>query len=824
MPFRLSPDAALQDVKLGVRSLRKYPIVTAIAIVTLTLGIGVSTGIFALVNAFWLRPPVEKDPGSFVRLFVYNGQPSFNFGQPGSISLEDYREYETAHSLAELAAWHQVRPVFGAMNPKPLRGVLVSCNFFSVYGLTKPELGRLLLPEECSGTGPNSVVVISDEFWRTQFNADAKILGRTILLNKRPFVIVGVTPPHFSGRMSFIISAWIPLMYPMAGQLEQDSSAAGDFFRDPSIQWLAVEGRRKSGYSIRAVQAELSLLAQHQDLLHPGRKTRLFVTDGSFIEEPGASSRNEILLAVLVSALMLLVAIASANVASLLLARAAARRKEIAIRLSIGASRSRLLRMLLTEALLLACPAAGISLFLAHWLPRFLSVHLTEDPLSIPVQPDFRVFCYLAAVTILAAVICSLAPSAASVSSNYLPALNGQESGPVSETGLRLSGNLLIGAQLAVSFVALVGAGIFVELYLSVMNGDPGFEVKRVIVVPLGMQGSRYTAASASAFFGKIERRVLSLPGVASICFTDTPPFDGSPIEEFRFRDQTPGFGRTVLVSTISVDCLDALGIRAINGRLFDQGDLLASPAAPPAVVSQAFARSFWPQEDPLGKTVLGPSGTPFTVLGVVNDTKSENFGVADGPRIYNLEVNPRVGDTLILRVNGDPSSITVSVKEIVRSLDPDMIAIPQTVRSEIDDAAMRMHGLITMMVVLAGGVVFLAVMGIYGAVWFAVSRRTKEMGIRIALGATKLHLVLQVIQSNTRPVIFGQLAGLLLAIGGSVALGNASTDIGRLTDASSPALYVVTFLLLQIASLFAMLGPAISATRKDPVNALRHE
>ena len=394
----------------------------------------------------------------------------------------------------------------------------------------------------------------------------------------------------------------------------------------------------------------------------------------------------------------------------------------------------------------------------------------------------------------------------------------------MSGTGLRLSGNLLIGAQLAVSFVALVGAGIFVELYLSVMNGDPGFEVKRVMVDFIGMQGSRYTAASASAFFGKIERRVLSLPGVASICFTDAPPFDGSSIGEFRFRDQTPGFGRTALVSTISVDCLDALGIRAIHGRLFDQGDLLASPAAPPAVVSQAFARSFWPQEDPLGKTVLGPSGTPFTVQGVVNDTKSENFGVADGPRIYNLEVNPRAGDTLILRVNGDPSSITGSVKEIVRSLDPDMITIPQTVRSEIDEVATRMHGLITMMVVLAGGVVFLAVMGIYGVVWFAVSRRTKEMGIRIALGATKLHLVLQVIQSNTRPVIFGQLAGLLLAIGGSVALGNASTHLGRLTDASSPALYVVTLLILQIASLIAMLGPAISATRKDPVNALRQE
>ena len=822
MPFCLSPDSALRDVKLGVRSLRKHPVVAGVAIVTLTLGIGVSTGIFALVNAFWLRPPVEKDPGSFVRLFAYNDQPSFQFGQPGSISLENYREYQTAHSLTELAAWHQVRPVFGTMNPKPLRAVLVSCNFFSVYGLTKPELGRLLLPEECSGSGPNSVAVISDEFWRTQFNADAKIIGRTILLNKRPFVIVGVTPPHFSGRMTFRISAWIPLMYPMAGQLEQDSSAAGDFFRDPSIQWLAVEGRRKPGYSVRTVQVELSLIAQHQDLLHPGRKTRLYVTDGSAIEEPGESSRNEILLSILVSALMLLVAIASANVASLLLARSAARRKEIAIRLSIGASRSRLLRMLLTEALLLACPAAGISLFLAYWLPHFLAVHLTEDPLSIPVQPDLRVFCYLAAVTILAAVICCLAPAAASVSSNYLPALNGLES--ASGTGLRLSGNLLIGTQLAVSFVALVGAGIFVGLYLSVLNCDPGFEVNRVIVVPLGMQGSRYTAASASAFFSKIEWRVLSLPGVASICFTDTPPFDGSPIEEFRFSDQAPGFGRTALVSTISLGCLDALGIRAINGRLFDQGDLRASPAAPPAVVSQAFARFFWPQEDPLGKTLLGRSRTAFTVVGVVNDTKSENFGVADGPRIYNLEVNPRVGDTLILRVSGDPSGITGSVKEIVRSLDPDMIAIPRTVRSEIDDAAFRMHGLITMMVVLAGGVVFLAVMGIYGVVGFAVSRRAKEMDIRIALGATRLHLVFQVIQSNTRPVIFGQLAGLLLAVAGSVALGKVSTDGRLFAGASNPALYVVTFLLLQIASLIAMLGPAISAARRDPVNTLRQE
>jgi predicted permease len=824
MPYRLSSLGVLQDVKLGVRALRKHPVVTGVAVVTLTLGIGVSAGIFALVNAFWLRPPVEKDPGSFVRLFAYNDEPSFQFGQPGSISLEDYREYQSAHSLAELAAWHQVRPFFGATNPKLVRAVVVSCNFFSLYGLTRPELGRLLLPEECSGEGANSVAVISDEFWRTELSADPKILGRTILLNKRPLTVVGVTPPHFSGRMSYRFNAWIPLLSPLAGELDQDSAAAGDFVRDPGIQWLSVEGRRRPGYSIRAVQAELSLLAQHQDSLHPHRKTRLYVTDGSALDEPGQRSRNEILVSLLVGALMLLVAIASANVASLLLARAASRRKEVAIRLSIGASQSRLLQLLFTEATLLVCPAAGMSVFLAYWLPRFLALHLTAAPLSIPVQPDLRVFCYIAAVTLLAAIICSLAPAAASFSKSYLPALNGQEILPASGKRLRLTGNLLIATQLAVSFVALAGAGIFVTLYLSVLNGDPGFEVKKAIVVPLGMQASRSTESSASALYGEIEQRVLSVPGVESICFTDVPPFEGSPVEEFRFQDQAPGLGRTALVSTISVGCLRTLGIRPVTGRVFERNDLLGSPRTPPAVVSQAFARSFWPRENPLGKTVLDPNGSVFTVIGVVTDTNSENMGVTDGPRIYHLEANPRFGDTLILRVSGDPSGMMSSLAEVGRNLDVDMIANPRTVRSEIDDAAMRMHGFIAMMIVLAGGVVFLALMGIYGVVWFAVNQRTKEMGIRIALGATKLNLIFQVISSNARPVVSGQLTGLLLAITGSVALGKVSTDNRIFTGSLNPALYVVIFLLLQVAALTAMLGPAIAAVRKDPVNALRQE
>jgi putative ABC transport system permease protein len=367
MSLRYWLDTLLKDVTFGLRSIRQRPLVALATVVTLTLGIGLSAGIFSLINAVWLRPAVDKDPGNFVRLYVSNAQPSFHSGQPGAISLEDYKQYEAAHSLSELAAWHQISPMFGGAQPVTIRAALISCNFFSVYGLDRPEIGRLLRPEECSGPASNAVAVISDEFWYTQLDAVPDILGRVIFLNRRPFTVVGFTPPHFSGRMSFRFSAWIPYTYPMLSQLEQDSNVAGDFLRDPSIQWLAVEGRRKPGYSMRAVRAELAVVAKRQDILHPGRRTTLFVTDGSDFAEPGQSTRNNLLMALFMGSLILLVAITSANVASLLLAKAVARRKEVAIRLSLGAKRSRLLRMILTEGLLLAVPAGVTRTSFSVW-------------------------------------------------------------------------------------------------------------------------------------------------------------------------------------------------------------------------------------------------------------------------------------------------------------------------------------------------------------------------------------------------------------------------------------------------------------------------
>ena len=444
--------------------------------------------------------------------------------------------------------------------------------------------------------------------------------------------------------------------------------------------------------------------------------------------------------------------------------------------------------------------------------------------MSIPLEPDFRVFLYLAATTLLAGCIASLMPAAEWLKRDHLTALKGQETVSGRERGLWLPRNLLISAQLAASFVALIGAGIFVVWYNTILNGDPGFAVKHVMVVPLNLQAPRHSEASASSFYRTLDERIRALPGVQSLCYTDTPPFEGSPVQEIRLRGQGPGTGRGALMSTVSIDCLKTLGIQVMGGRAFDRSDVSAEVSAPSAVISRAFAHSFWPNENPVDKVILDPNGTSVRVVGVVRDTISENFGVTDGPRIYRLQTHPVPGDSLIFGFEGDSTSLARSVGDVIKGLDSDLIVTPRTVESEIEEAASLMQRFIELMIVLASGTVLLALIGIYGVVWFAVSRRTKEIGIRIALGATRHGVVYHVLRSNMRPVYVGLVAGLVMAAIGSLAMKRISSDGHLPSDVLNPTLYVSVSLLLQIVVIGAMLGPAIRAAREDPVQALRQE
>jgi ABC-type antimicrobial peptide transport system permease subunit len=295
-------------------------------------------------------------------------------------------------------------------------------------------------------------------------------------------------------------------------------------------------------------------------------------------------------------------------------------------------------------------------------------------------------------------------------------------------------------------------------------------------------------------------------------------------MQEIRLPGQNPGTGRNAMISTVSIDCLKALGIQVMGGRAFDRSDLSAEVSAPNVVISRAFANSFWPHENPVDKVILEPNGRSLRVVGVVRDTKAENFGITDGPRIYRLQMHPKIGDTLIFGFEGDSSSLARSAGDIVKGLDTDLIVTPRTVRSEIDDEASLMQGFIELMVILASGTVLLALIGIYGVVWFSVSRRTKEMGIRIALGATRQSVVYQVLRSNTRPVFLGLGAGLVLVSMGSLALKRILNDGYLQSDVFNTTMFVSVSLLLQIVAFGAMLGPAIRAVREDPLKALREE
>ena len=295
------------------------------------------------------------------------------------------------------------------------------------------------------------------------------------------------------------------------------------------------------------------------------------------------------------------------------------------------------------------------------------------------------------------------------------------------------------------------------------------------MVVPLNLPASRYNDVSAWSFYRALEQRMRILPGVTSVCYTDTEPFGGSPWQEFRLRGQDHGTGRSAMVSAVSVDCLRTFNLRATSGRVFNRNDLSTGSSTSAVVISEAFAHSFWPHEDPLDKVILQPNGMPLTVIGVIRDTKSENFGVTDGSRIYRLQEHPPLGSSLLLRFEGDSSALVRAAGEIVKSLDSDVIVTPRTVRSEIDEAAAQIVSFISLLIFLACGTVLLALIGIYGVVWFTVSRRTKEIAIRIALGATRRNVVVEVLRSNMRSVFAGLTAGLILAAIGSAALGRVS-------------------------------------------------
>jgi predicted permease len=812
-----------QDLRYGCRLIARGPLLACAVVVTLTVGIGLNAGVFTLLNAMLFRAEVDRAPAEFLSVYVQYAFPNGDRTGISAVSSTDYRAYRDGVSpITDLAAWQFEDTATDGANPHALRAVLVSCNFFAVYGLDRPKLGRLFIREDCAAPGSAPVAVISEEFWRDEFGSDPNILGTAIPVNHDALTVVGVAPARFAGRLGQG-ALWIP--YTMQPRIGSGQNG----FQPSASPWLNLSGRLAPGSSRSDVQAHLRVIANQQDQQEAGRKTDLIVTNGSAVQAPGKGSAAFMIVPLFMTPLTLVLLIACVNVSTLLLSRAAARQMEMAVRVSLGAGRSRLVRMLVTESLILAAAAGALSVVLAYQMPGFLLKLLGQLP-NYSLEPDWRVFAYLASVTVLAAGVAGLAPAAESLRVDLSASLKGREA-LLSSTGRRGPRHgFLVGIQVALSLVLLVGAGMVARAQYLWLSADPNFETRQVLTVrvtpPSGGARDQGTAQSVQSLLLTLKERVRALPVVQSACYC-TAPFNGHA-EEVSLPLPRNHLRQLASPAEAAPEFFQTLSIPILRGRTFTAKEADRQTWAPVTVVSQDLAHFFWPAEDPIGKQILDGSGNALDVVGVARETTSGPFDSGVG-QFYVLKGRRQSGEVphsneLLVRFSGDPGVLENAIRKVATDVDRGILIKSQTLGEEIAATGRSLWPVTVTVLFLgsAGGV--LALVGVYGVVAFSVSRRTKEFGVRMALGANRREIIRLVLRSGVRPILVGVFGGVLLSLGAAQVVARVPRMQGSVLDTHDPMVYVAVSLLLGFAAIAAMFAPALRAAGSDPVWALRQD
>ena len=790
-----------EDVRYGCRVIRRNPLLSLVVVLTLTVGIGINASIFTVVNGMMLRPHIYKDPDSFLRVVPESRLQ----GVPRRVSYQEYLGLrDHTRTLRQLAAFSYFPAGIGDDDPGGSVGIAVSCNFFLVDGLDRAILGRLIDLNDCGAPGQAPVAVIGEKVWHQRFASDSHIVGRIVHVNNRPVTIVGVAPD--------LTTSWLTppnIWLPYTAQPYMDSSRNG--FTDDTLLWLTLAGRLAPGYSAAQVRAEFDMLERQEDRYHPGRSTAVETTGGSWLAEFElySSARDLFLLTFFLGSFTMVLLIACANVATLLLSRAAARRREIAVRLSLGAPRIRLVRMLITESLIMAALAGGASAYLVRHVPQPLFRYLAPRAPEYPMDPDWRIFLYISGIVLLSGILSGLAPALESVKVDLTSSLKGYAS---LLGGARLRA-ALVTAQVAMSMVLLVSAGLFAKSEERNLHADSGYLPQKVVVSQLRFPENT-TAAAARVRLDAIAQRMKALPGVRSVAFSDGLPMIDSSTVELRPPSRTDAV-QAVDIYNGSPGFFETLGVPLLRGREFRESD------GPAIVVSRSLARTFWPKEDPLGKS-LTVQGVAAVVVGVAKDVDPVRFGGSENPPLYLMRpVHPN-RNVVSVRFDGDPKAGAFAVRSALREYDPGMFIVARTLQSWIDQVTEVLWNVVSLIVVLGLVATVLATTGIYGAVSFAVNQRTRDLGIRLALGATRFDIVREVFVSGGRPVLRGLFIGLWLSVALAASLRQNMKGTPLRLDSSDPLLYGGAALLLAAAAALAMSGPARRGSNANPLDALR--
>ena len=866
-----------QDIRYGVRLLSKTPTFSAIAVLTLALGIGANTAIFSLIDAVMLRVlPVSHPEQLAVLQWSANARPKIrsqssygdtgrpDIGKPGgtSFSRPFLQEVEKAGVFSGIAAFANAGPleVSGNGPASSARGQVVTGDFFSTLGV-RPALGRLLQPSD-DAPSASPVIVLNHLYWQTAFAGAPDVVGKTLRINGISFTIVGVADPQFLA-LSFgnVYDLWMPMH--LRPQMNQNFIRGYD---NPQSWWIVIVGRLKPEVPISQAQATLDTVFRNH-MLHgdtplskeaDSPRLRLLPAQEALV---GSSGQYRDPLRVLMVAVGIVLLIACSNVAGLVLSRATGRRREIAVRLALGARRSRLLRQLLTESVLLSIAGGVLGMIFAWWGARAMVAMIAgsqDRPMGLSASIDARVLLFTAGVSMLSGILFGLAPALRSLRVDLTPALKegaAASAGTVQAGHRWLNlGNALIAVQTALAIVVLAGAGLMVHTVSNLKNLDPGFDTRNLLTFRLDPQLAGYKDRDIDTLYTDLQPKIAALPGVVSVSYSESALL-GRSWSRTEFRYVPPGESKAVRRESdwmpISPDFFSTLKIPFVAGRMFTSAEYEQAavnnalerarrgtqpgPNQPPAptapiatVVNRTFVKKYLPNVNPIGQHFGFDDGSDpdrpdknpgYYIVGVVGDAKYESLRREIDATMY----VPLVGSTAVfeLRTAGDPKALIAPLRALVNQRDSNLPLLEVKTQSELVEALVSREKIIAKLSSLFGMLALtLACIGLYGLLSYEVTRRTREIGIRMALGARRGDLIRLVVSRGVALVV----AGIAIGVAAALAVGRLMNSLLYGVKADDPVTLVAVTVLLLAVALFAAFVPARRASTVNPVVALRYE
>jgi predicted permease len=818
-------DRFFQDLRYALRRLGRAPAFTAVAVLSLAVGIGANTAMFTLVNSVMLQEIPARAPEELVE--IYTNDDDFLYATFSYPDFVDLRE-ETGAVLEDVAATNMF---FGRVREGEadamIMGELVSGNYFDLLGVDM-AMGRSFLLEEDQTPGTHPVTILSYGFWERFLGSDPEVLGREIQLNGTRFTVVGVAQPDFKGSFPAIVpDAWVP-MHMMAEVMEGGIAR----MEQRGSRNLFLKGRLADGVTAEEAQAAVAVVASRLAEAYPDtNEDRVFtlVPSKDVAVHPFIDRALVPVAGLLMAVVGIVLLVACANLASFLLARATDRRKEVAVRLALGASRGQLVRQLLTETVLLAMAGGAAGLILAGWLLSALQTF--QPPVPIPMALDLgldrTVLLFTMGVAVAAGVVFGLIPALQAVSPDVAPTLRDESSGGGGSRKAVWIRNGLVVAQVTLSLVLLVGSSLFLRSMRAAQDVDPGFSTDPAAIVWINGAMSGYEEPQqARELLAELEARALALPGVTSVGSADRLPLGiGLQTRGYGIPGVEPPAGREnheIDFTQINGSYFEAMGIELVQGRTFNESD---GPDAPRvAIISEAAARQWWPGENPLGKVIHRGTleGDPIQVIGVARDTKVRTIGEAPRPYVYQHWLQSGSNfQIFVVRGTTDESQLVRQVRREFLAVEPDLVIMEA--KTMEDHMAIMLFGprMAALLLSLFGGIALaLACVGLYGVVSYAVSARTREVGIRMSLGASGKDVVGLILSGGMRLVIVGAFLGLGLSLALARLVSGFLYGVGA---ADLSTLIGVPAMFMAVSALAAFV-PARRASRVDPMVALRSD